>query len=97
MKTITIQPQQRPNGTLPYPYHIDNKGNVGRQDFWKGEPLKLICFANKSNDTISTLTFKEFWKTPKETIGKYPVFEHKNGEWYTYQDIIENIRINIKK
>jgi hypothetical protein len=90
VKTIRIQPKERKDMTLPYPYFIDAKGNVGRQDFWKGEPLKLICFAKK-NEAKSSLDFDKFWKNPSKCIGLYPVFEHSNGEWFTYKDPIESV------
>mgnify|MGYP001615781650 CR=1 FL=1 len=79
--------------TLPYPYFIDAKtAEVGRQDFWKGEPLKLICFAKKG-ETKGALTFEEFVANPKKAVRLYPVFEHKNGEGYTYKDPIASISI----
>lgn len=94
-KTITIQPKQRPDGRLPYPFHISETGRVGRQDFWKGSPLKLIGFNPKpNNETVKeTITVWAFLKKPKSAIGMYPIFAHKNGEWYTYQDPIESISI----
>lgn len=92
-KSISIQPPERPNGQLPYPYHIDAGAQVGRQEFWKGAPLQLICFARRGKQ-VSSLTFEEFWKTPKKCIGLYPVFEHRNGEWYTYEEPVESISFN---
>jgi len=93
MKTITLQPKERKDMVLPYPYFIDVKtAKVGRQDFWKGKPLKLICFAMKGA-TQSSLLFKDFVKNPKACVGLYPVFEEKDGEWYTYKDPIANVSV----
>jgi len=92
--TIKIQPKQI-DKELPYPYFIDSKSKVGRQDFWKGKPLKLIAFDKNPNGRIGTLPFSAFWKNPKKAIGMYPVFEHKNKEWYT--SIIPITHISIYK
>lgn len=91
---IAIQPKQREDGVLPYPYFIDEKGKIGRQDFWKGEPYMLIGFnpKPKTGDMPGTIDIKIFLKDPKKCIGMYPIFAHKNGEWYTYQDQIESVR-----
>ncbi len=93
--TITIQPKMRSDMKLPYPYHINvaEFGMVERQDFWKGSPLKLICFA-KQGEHECALDYEKFVKNPKKCIGLYPVFEHrKGGAWYTYEDPIESISV----
>ncbi len=92
-KVIKIQPKMRKDLTLPYPYFIDDDGYVGRQDFWKGTPLKLIGF-NLSDKQIDddSITFAQFWKNPELAIGKYPIFMHQDGEWYTYKDPIDGIK-----
>ena len=94
MKTIRIQPEETPSGTLPYPYFIDEKGFVGRQDFWKGKPLKLIGFSptNLQEFDDKQIDLLTFLKDPKRAIGMYPIFLHKDKEWYTYQDKIESIQ-----
>lgn len=96
MKTITIQPRELEDMTLPYPFHIDEKGNVGRQDFWKGKPLKLIGFNGNPNPEVDkkTINVSMFLKSPKKAIGLYPIFENKNGDWNTYKDPIESVHIN---
>lgn len=91
--SISIQPSERPDGVLPYPYHIDETGGVGRQEFWKGKPLLLMGFAEKGKHIMS-LTFEEFWKKPNDCIGLYPVFEHRGGKWFTYSEQIRSVSIN---
>jgi len=92
-KTIGIQPEEKENGTLPYPYFINEKGFVGRQDFWKGNPYKLIGFSPISEQKFDKrqIDLSVFLKNPKKAIGMYPIFEHKNKEWHTYQDKIESV------
>lgn len=93
MKIIyTIQPKERKDMTLPYPYFLDRNGKVGRQDFWKGEPLRLICFAKKGK-AKSSLTFEEFTQAPEKAVKLYPVFEHVDGKWFTYTDPIDSVKV----
>lgn len=92
---IVLQPKQRKDGTLPYPFFINEDGIVGRQDFWKGSPLILIGFNPKpNNETVKkTINCVTFLKNPKRAIKMFPIFEHRDGEWFTYQDPIESVKI----
>ena len=92
---IRIQPKERKNKVLPYPFFINEKGLVERQDFWKGKPYKLIGFSPIKEQKFDKkqIDLKIFLETPKKAIGMYPIFEHKNKEWYTYQDKIESVDI----
>jgi len=90
----TLQPKQRPDGKLPYPYFIDESGMVGRQDFWKGEPLELIGFdINPTDHGMSgqSIDLKEFLKNPQIAVGMYPIFKDKNDNWHTYEDEIKSV------
>lgn len=102
LKSITIQPVSPPEDPLkmPYPYHIEvPTGKVGRQDFWKGKPLSLVCFLHEpaANPTFAqidkALPLSKFLRHPKKCIGMYPVFEYKNGEWYTSAWPIDSISV----
>lgn len=98
MKTITIQPAQRKDGTLPYPFFLDEKGYVGRQDFWKGSPHMLIGFNSKPINGYDpkSIDVQAFMKDPQKAVGLYPIFAHKEGkgmEWYTYKDPIESVSV----
>lgn len=86
MKTITIQPREMENKTLPYPYHIDKNGLVGRQDFWKGRPFKLIGFAKSNKINKINLIFEDWFKNPNKCIGMFAVLEYKKS--YTNKNII---------
>lgn len=78
--SITLQPEERSNGVLPYPYFIDEQGFVGRQDFWKGEPYRLIAFNSECVQGVGKrmVRFDEFLADPQLAVGMYPVFEHKD-------------------
>ena len=92
-RVIRIQPKTRPDGKLPYPYFISEDGSVGRQDVWRGSPQKLVGFnGTPANETVEPACgLEDFLADPKIAIGKYPIFKHKDGKWFTYQDPIESI------
>lgn len=96
LKTIVIQPKEREDMTLPYPYHIDASGEVGRQDFWKGKPKKLVGFAASPMIHEVVVNLKSFLKKPKLAIGMFPIFEQADGQWYTYTVYIESISVREK-
>ena len=96
MKIISIQQKSQPNGTRPYPYFISKDGKVGRQDFWKGHPSKLLGFSKKPVSGEMEVVLQDFFFNPKQVIGMYPVFMDKNNKWFTSKDAIESIE-RIKK
>lgn len=62
---------------------IDEDGMVLAQNFWKGNPYRLIGF-EKEGDVGLYLVRTEFWKCPKKAVGLFPVFAHSGGRWFTY-------------
>lgn len=83
MRIITIQPQTLPDLTRPYPFHIDaDTGDVQRQDFWKGDPERLLGFQDSAEVQRVTLHRKEWSQNPQSAIGKYPVFITATGDLY---------------
>lgn len=87
---ITIQPGQPGEGLnynvmkpLPYPWHIDAEtGDVGRQEFWKGTPARLIGFQDNADVQRVNLWLDDFAADPQKAVGKYPVFVKDNGDMY---------------
>ncbi len=92
-KRIKIQPAEMLDRTLPYPYFIDKDGLIGRQDFWKGKPYKLLGFSKMPKTGSMKLSFKDFWKEPKKAIGMYPVFTDKDDDWTTSFNEIESVKL----
>lgn len=81
---ITIQPVNR-GGVEPYPWHIDEEGLVGRQEFWKGTPYRLAGFVDVPTMTGTVdVTLAEFWESPELALDMYPVFEHYDGSMFTH-------------
>ena len=88
-----LQPAERDDGTLPYPYFIDEQGLVGRQDFWNGKPYKLIGFQPKPKTGVmkGTIDIKIFFEDPQKAVGMYPIFADTEDTYYTYRDKIESV------
>ena len=93
MKKIRIQPTEQRGGVWPYPYFIEENGNVGRQDFWKGKPEKLLGFSSKPEAGDISLNLEGFWKNPEAAIGMYPVFADKADKWVTNTIPVESVEI----
>lgn len=80
------------NLKVPYPFFIDEKGLVGRQDFWKGSPYQLVGFNDIPFAGNIKLTFDKFKQNIDKAIGMYPVFRNKDGTIETHTNIIEKIK-----
>jgi hypothetical protein len=96
MKMITIQPQPREDGVLPYPFHLvaegDERGQVGRQDFWNGTPSRLVGFVQDPETQQIDLGFADFFAEPGKARGMHPVMEDDEGGWATYAGAIEGVQ-----
>lgn len=93
MKIIKIQPQEQEDLTLPYPYFIDKDGSVGRQDFWKGKPAKLLGFSFMPKAGKIDLSFKDFWSKQKLALGLFPVFADIKDNWFTNTISISHVDV----
>lgn len=101
MEIIQIQPGQPGEGMnynvnkpLPYPWHIDPKnGNVGRQDFWKGDPLRLLGFQDTAEVQRLDMMFGAFVADPEAAVGKFPVFLKKGGGMYNITEPITSVTV----
>lgn len=90
MDAITIQPGQpgegmnyNPSKSLPYPYHINPKnGDVDRQDFWRGDPSRLIGFQRTASFQSVSLWLEDFVADPQQAVGMFPVFAKTGGGMY---------------
>jgi hypothetical protein len=91
-----LQPEEKQNGTLPYPYYVDDHGLVGRQDFWKGTPHRLIGFnSTPVSGSMDIATFIYTDEIPDEDmmlgVGSYPIFADAKDNWFTSGNQIESI------
>lgn len=101
MGTITIQPGQKDRGQeydallpLPYPFHIDTEtGDVGRQEFWRGQPRRLIGF-QRGDVQYVVLTRQDWVLNPHSAVGLRPVFVDDDGGMWSHTGEITEISIH---
>jgi hypothetical protein len=101
---ITIQPAEHVDHItadgeeltkLPYPFHTDETGNIGRQDFWKGDPLRVIGFAKDSAVQELTLRWTQALADLQQAVGMYLVTEDSNGAWSTHDSAVGSITVDL--
>jgi hypothetical protein len=88
-----VLPLDRNIGPSRKTFFIDEKGYVGRQDFWQGNPYKILGFNKTPKTGDISLMFEDFKKDPKQAEGMYPVFSTAQDEWTTHQDPIAEVEI----
>lgn len=100
-KTISIQTANTETGDFdvmkprPYPFHIDAEtGEVGRQDFWKGDPFKLVGFQNDANRQTVDVFYTAFVADPQAVVGKFPVFLRADGSMYSMTVPVDTITVS---
>lgn len=90
MKILTIQQNgsTNPAARLPYPWHVNEKGEVLKQEFWKGDPVALIGFAPASNHYDIAVELKDVLEKGVEIIKDLlPIFATSAGDWATFNSV----------
>lgn len=70
---------------LPFPYLINDDCTVDRQDFWRGEPVRLIGFQATADVQEVALLADEWIKTGQDVAGMYPVFMDADGGFWNHK------------
>lgn len=75
---------------LPYPYQIDADGSVLRQDFWRGEPARLLGFQQDA-DVQQVDLLAEDWLATEDSApaGWHPVFMDADGGMWNHAYPVE--------
>lgn len=105
MSTITLQPGNTADGTydvhqpLPYPYHVDAEtGLVGRQEFWKGAPFRVLGFQREATRQQVDLWWIDVPADPDQVVGMYPVLlDTSSGEGEIYNLTVPITRVTIQE
>jgi hypothetical protein len=79
---------------LPYPYHVGPEGVIGRQDFWKGEPARLIGFQSSADVQRCDVYFTEFWENPEVAVGKFPIFSDAGGGFWNHRHPVTSVTVH---
>jgi hypothetical protein len=80
---------------LPYPFHVDAEtGNVENQDFWQGDPVRVLGFQDDEDVQRINLWWAEVAVTdPERVVGKFPVMLQSDGTIYTYTVKVESVSV----
>jgi hypothetical protein len=111
MKIITLQPAPHvdnmwagPDGSLvegtqlPYPFVVNENGDVLGQEFWRGDPKAVVGFQDDVAVQKVNLWWRDVVADPQLAVGKYPVMvqdteNSKGTHMYTYVIAIESVEV----
>lgn len=100
-RQISIQVANMPDGSydvhkpLPYPFHVtDELGAVGRQDFWRGEPIRLIGFQESPDVQRVKVLTRGFWNEPQQVVGMWPVFADADGGMWNHKHPVTEVTVH---
>lgn len=69
---------------LPYPFHIEADGSVGRQDFWRGTPKSLLGFMFSPDRFEIDIEVCDWLTGDVDVVGMYAVTQDANGSISTW-------------
>lgn len=75
---------------LPYPFFVDEKGNVGRQDFWRGRPRAVVGFQKDLARHRVDIFWKQVVENPDLAVGKYIVTVDDGGQMSVHMSAVES-------
>lgn len=93
-RIVTLQPAAHvdhitEDGTeltkLPYPFHVNVHGEIQRQEFWKGNPERVVGFVSDLARQEVDLSWDEVYSDPQRAVGQYVITQDSEGGWATHQ------------
>lgn len=101
MKTIKLQPSSFVDNMreghemtrLPYPFFVNEEGEVGQQDMWDGDPARVIGFQRDLAVQAIDLWWKDAVKDPQQAVGMYLVTSNAEGDWASHSTAIASAEI----
>jgi hypothetical protein len=82
---------------LPYPFYVDENGNVGRQDVWQGVPERVIGFARDLAVQEINLWWPTVVQDPPQAVGMYLVTQDADGSIGTHPTAVSSIETVTEK
>lgn len=83
---------------LPYPYHVNEKGEVQQQDFWQGRITLVVGFQKDLAVHRIDVYWDEVWETPEKAVGLYVVTSDGRGNWGVHDTAIRDaVKRDIKE
>ena len=82
----TVTGDYDPKQHKPFPYGIESDGSVTQQEFWKGEPVRLMGFQRDADVQVVDLLAEDWLATDDPAPeGWFPVVLDKDGSMWTHR------------
>jgi hypothetical protein len=78
---------------LPYPFYITEAGYVEGQDFWRGDPIRVVGFQRDLARMEIDLWWSDAVREPHSAIGMYLVTTDAKGGMGVHQTAIASIEV----
>lgn len=79
---------------MPYPYHVDTDGKVGRQELWRGDPEVMVGFQKAADVQVVDLLWQVAVKHPEKIPGMFPVFCRSNGTFFSSSRPVSRVTVS---
>jgi hypothetical protein len=77
---------------LPYPFFVDGDGKIGRQDFWQGDPGRVVGFQKDLAVMQIDLRWAEAVGDLWQAVGMYLVTENSHGQYGVHLTAVQSVR-----
>lgn len=99
MTFIRIQPAPRIDNIsddghaftqLPYPYLVNEAGEVQAQEFWQGTVSRVIGFQKDLAKQTIDLWWRDAFQNPESIVGMYLVTSDNRGNWAVHDTAMQS-------
>jgi len=73
---------------MPYPFYVNEDGTVQRQDFWRGDPARVVGFQKDSAVQQVDLRWAEAKTDPAAVVGMYLVTADSKGNLASHDNAV---------
>lgn len=89
--TITLHFPAADDLSVPLPFQVAADGTIGRQEHWRGRPLRLVGFADQPETGRVDVHVEAWWNEPETAVNRYPVLVNADGSMATATVAVERI------
>jgi len=79
--------------TLPYPVGVHMDGSVTNQEFWQGDPYRVIGFQRDLARHEIDVWWSEVSRDPQKAVGLYLVTGDSKGGMGVHQTAISSVEV----
>lgn len=76
----------------PYPFHVQPDGSIGRQDFWRGDPLRVAGFVTDVHRQHVDLSWEDAVAGDiQQVVGSYVITADSTGWLSTHLTAVQSV------